>query len=154
MSSRLNSHFLLASVNEIISAWALGGTASLSLTACNGQATVGYNCTLGQPGAPHFSSPSLPPHPHPQPPPRRPGHLGPAKTEKNRQRAACHQASRTIPAPPSAPVYPASRPPTVSVSVAPSTAEDNKSLTDKPKLNEAEVQTEPGFVTVAVKEDI
>ena len=65
MSSRSNSHFLFALVNEFISAWALGGTASLSLTTSNGQATVGYNCTLGHPGAPHFSSPPSPPHPNP-----------------------------------------------------------------------------------------
>ena len=60
MTSRLNSHFLFASVNEFISAWALGGTASLSLTTSNGQATVGFNCTLGQPGAPHSPPLHLP----------------------------------------------------------------------------------------------
>ena len=115
MSSRSNSHFLFASVNEFVSAWALGGTASLSLTTSNGQATVGYNCTLGHPGAPHFSSPPSPPHPNPPPPPRRPRHRGPGEREKNRQRAACHQAARASPAPPTAPVFPVSSPPTVSV---------------------------------------
>ena len=118
MSSRLNSHFLFASVNEFISAWALGGTASLSLTTFNGQATVGYNCTLGHPGAPHFSTPSSPLTPNPHPPPRRLCHRGPVDKEKNRQRAGCHQAAMASPAPPTAPVPP---PPTVSVASAPAT---------------------------------
>ena len=89
MSTRTNSHFLTASVNEFLQVWALGGTASLTLTTSNGQATVGFNCTLGLPGAPHSLSPSQPA----TPPRRQPRHRGPSEIERNRQRAARHQAA-------------------------------------------------------------
>ena len=90
MSRHLNSQFVIASVNEFINVWALGGSASLSLTTKDGQATVEFNCTLGNPGAPHCLPTSLPS----SPPRRQPRHRGPAEKERNRQRAARHQAAR------------------------------------------------------------
>ena len=92
MSRHLNSQFVIASVNEFINVWALGGSASLSLTTKDGQATVGFNCTLGNPGAPHSLPASLPS----SPPRRQPRHRGPSEKERNRQRAACHQAARAM----------------------------------------------------------
>ena len=78
MSRHLNSQFVIASVNEFITVWALGGSASLSLTTKDGQATVEFNCTLGKPDAPHSLPVSLP-----SPPPRRqPRHRGPAEKER------------------------------------------------------------------------
>ena len=99
----MNSQFLTASVNEFIQVWALGGNASLNLTTSNGQATVGFNCSLGLPGAPHSRPPS-PPSTQ-----RQPRHRGPTENERNRQRAACHQAARAAASllsstPPTAPV--------------------------------------------------
>ena len=83
----------MASLTEFISVWATGGEASLNLATNNGVTTVGFNCTLGPPGAPH----SLPPSPTPPspafPPPRRPRHRGPAEKEKKLKRAAQHQAA-------------------------------------------------------------
>ena len=79
-------------MTEFISVWAMGGEASLSLTTSKGLVTMGFNCTLGTPGAPHSLPPSPAPYPPPPSPPRRPRHRGPAEKEKNRQRAARHQA--------------------------------------------------------------
>ena len=95
MSTRTNSQFLAASVTEFISVWAIGGDASLNLTTKGGFTTIGFNCTIGHPGAPH----PLPPPPSsvpsfPAPPPRRPRHRGPSEVEKNKQRAARHQAEK------------------------------------------------------------
>ena len=67
MSARTNSQFLAASVTEFISVWAVGGDASLNLTTKGGFTTIGFNCTIGHPGAPHSlpsppsSAPSFPP---------------------------------------------------------------------------------------------
>ena len=92
--SRTNSQFLGASVNEFIQIWALGGDATLNLTTSGGLTKVAFNCTLGEPSAPH----SIPPSPAPctplHPNPHRPRHRGPAQREKNRQRAVRHQAAR------------------------------------------------------------
>ena len=95
MSLRTNSQFLAASVTEFISVWAIGGDASLNLTTKGGFTTIGFNCTIGHPGAPH----SLPPtsssaSSFPAPPPCRPRHRGPSEIEKNKQRAARHQAAK------------------------------------------------------------
>ena len=92
MATRTNSQFMMASLTEFISVWAVGGKASLSLTTSGGSATVAFNCTLGPPGAPHILPPLSAPFPPPPSPPRRPRHRGPAEKEKNRQRAARHQA--------------------------------------------------------------
>ena len=95
MSARTNSQFLAASVTEFISVWAISGDATLNLTTKGGLTTIGFNCTIGHPGAPH----PLPPPPSsapsfPAPPPRRPRHRGPSEVEKNNQRAARHQAEK------------------------------------------------------------
>ena len=95
MSRHLNSQFVIASVNEFINIWTLGGSASLSLTTKDGQATVEFNCTLGKPDAPHSLPVSLPS----SPPRRQPRYRGPAEKEKNRQRAARHQAARAMASP-------------------------------------------------------
>ena len=94
MATRSNSQFLAASVTEFVTVWALGGNASLNLSTSGGITTVGFNCTLGHPSAPHI----LPPPPSsltPAPPPPKPRHRGPAEREKNRLRAARHQAAQT-----------------------------------------------------------
>ena len=74
-------------MSEFMKFWSLGAEATLNLTTSGGNVKVEFNCTLGQPNAPH----SLPPFP---PPPHRPRHRGPAKRERNRLRAARHQATR------------------------------------------------------------
>ena len=91
--SRTNSHFLGASVQEFLQIWALSGDATLNLTTSGGQANIEFKCTLGHPGAPHTLPPSAPPS-APPPAPHRPRHRGPAEREKNRLRAARHQAAR------------------------------------------------------------
>ena len=74
-------------MKEFINVWALGGSASLSLTTKDGQATVEFNCTLGNPGAPHCLPTSLPS----SSPLRQPSHRGPSEKERNGQRAALDQ---------------------------------------------------------------
>ena len=96
----MNSQFLTASVNEFISVWALQGNASLSLTTSNGKANVSFNCTLGHPSAPH----SLPPFLPSSPPHHQPRHRGPSERERNRERAARHQATMARPASPVTPL--------------------------------------------------
>ena len=91
---RSNSQFLGASVNEFIQIWALGGDANLNLSTHEGRTTVSFNCTIGQPGAPHSLPPFHVPTPAPSPPPHRPRHRGPAERERNRLRAARHQAAQ------------------------------------------------------------
>ena len=96
MLPRTNSQFVAASVTEFISVWAIGGDASLTLTTNGGFTTIAFNCTIGHPGAHH----SIPPTPSsapsfPPPPPRRPRHRGPKEIERNKQRAARHQAAKT-----------------------------------------------------------
>lgn len=100
MTTRMNSQFLTASVNEFISVWALQGNASLSLTTSNGEANVSFNCTLGHPSAPH----SLPPFLPSSPPHCQPRHRGPSERERNRERAARHQAAMARPASPVTPL--------------------------------------------------
>ena len=70
--------------------WSLGAEATLNLTTSCGNVKVEFNCTLGQPGAPH----SLPPSSAPPFPPHRPRPRGPSERERNRLRAARHQAAR------------------------------------------------------------
>ena len=91
---RSNSQFLGASVNEFIQIWALGGDANLNLSTNGGRTTVSFNCTIGPPGAPHFLPPSPAPAPAAPPPPHRPRHRGPSEKERNRLRAARHQAAQ------------------------------------------------------------
>ena len=100
MSSKSNSQFLGASFSEFINIWGLGGDASLNLTTSRGVTKVAFNCTLGHPGAPHSFSPPSAPSSSSNSPSVRPRHRGPAEREKNRLRAARHQAAKagtTIP---------------------------------------------------------
>ena len=92
MFARTNSHFLAAYVSEFMLFWASGGEASLNLTTKKGFATVGFNCTLGHPGALH--SPSAETAPPPSKPPCQPRHRGPTEIRRNNERAARHQAAR------------------------------------------------------------
>ena len=80
-------------MREFLHFWALGGEATLKLTTSGGEAKVEFNCSLGQPGAPH-SLPPVPAPSFPPPPPRRPRHRGPSEKERNRERAARHQAAK------------------------------------------------------------
>ena len=77
-----------------MSVWLAGGEACLNLTTSRGMAKVGFNCTLGFPGAPHSLLP--PPPPSPPSPLHQPRHRGPAERERNRQRAARHQAAQKL----------------------------------------------------------
>ena len=101
--SRSNSQFLGATVHEFMQIWALNGDATLNLTTSGGTVNLDFKCNLGQPGAPHSPPPSAPPSP-PPPAPRRPRHRGPAEREKNRLRAARHQAARAKTTAPVSPV--------------------------------------------------
>ena len=88
---RVNSQFVIATLAEFVRVWDLGEDASLHLETTKGHATVAFNCKLGPPSAPH----PIPTFPPPPPPPwRSRHHRGPAQREKNRQRAACYQASK------------------------------------------------------------
>ena len=99
MSNRSNSQFVVASVKEFPSVWAL------NLSTSDGLVTVGFNCTLGHPGPPNsipaFSPPLSPPTSSTS---RQPRHRGPAETEKNLLRAARHQAAQAEAAAPASPV--------------------------------------------------
>ena len=105
-------------MREFIHFWALGGEASLKLTTSGGEAKVEFNCTLGQPGAPHCLPP-VPAPSFPQPPPRRPRHRGPLEKERNRQRAARHQAAKATTSPVSPSSLGTAFPGPVTASVAP-----------------------------------
>ena len=101
MSTGTNSQFLMASLTEFISVWATGGEASLNLATNNGVTnngvtTVGFNCTLGPPGAPHSLPPSPPPPSPAFPTPCRPRHRGPVEKEKNWHQVA--MAKKAAPA--------------------------------------------------------
>ena len=94
MATRSNAQFLAASVTEFMTVWSMSGEASLNLSTIGGITTIGFNCTLGKPGAPHLLPPSTPSHPSSSPS-RKPRHRGPAEKERNRLRAARHQAAQT-----------------------------------------------------------
>lgn len=81
-------------MNEFLQIWALGGEATLNLSTSNGITNVSFNCTIGQPGAPHSLPPSTATFPSPTSPPHQPRHRGPRERERNRLRAACHQAAK------------------------------------------------------------
>ena len=133
MSSRTNSQFVVASVQEFMTVWAMGGDASLNLTTNNGLATVSFTCHLGHPGAPNSPPSSSTPSTSSS---RHPRHRGPTEKERNRQRAAHHQAARTTAIAPvsesspsepvaTAPVMIASPPSTASVTISPTVVESN-----------------------------
>ena len=72
----------------------MSGEASLNLSTIGGITTIGFNCTLGKPGAPHFQPPSTPSHPSSSPY-RKARHRGPAEKGRKLLRAARHQAAQT-----------------------------------------------------------
>jgi len=103
------------SVAEFLGCWAVGGKATLTLSTVNGVTTVSFTTTLpGHPESPLQPPPAGPPK-HPRPRPRR--HRGPAQRERDRLRAARHQAALARALPPSP------TPPLAAAPVAPSTPE-------------------------------
>ena len=88
--------FLLNSLHEIVKIWASGtGKASFSLDVSDGKANLNLGIQLGHPDDHHPGAQPHPLFPHDQqdvvhPKPRR--HKGPKRREKDRARAAAHQA--------------------------------------------------------------
>ena len=87
-----NSQFVSASLAEFMAVWNQGGQASLNLSTNSGFIDISFNLRLGQPGAPFSNSPSSTPS-------SRQRHRGPGQKERNRQRAARHQAAQAGEAP-------------------------------------------------------
>ena len=101
-----------SSVAEFLGCWAVRGEATLTLNTVNGATTVSFTTTLpGHPESP-LHPPPLPAGPS-QPRPQR--HRGPAQRERDRLRAARHQAALAAVLPPS------TTPPLAAAPVAPST---------------------------------
>ena len=88
MMSRTNSQFVAASLTEFLSVWSMNGEANLNLATKGGNLDIQFSLSLGNPGAPFSPSP-------PAPPPYKARHRGPAQKERNRARAARHQAAKT-----------------------------------------------------------
>ena len=81
---------VLNSVAEFLGIWAVRGEASLSLKTKDGVTTIAFHHTLsGHPEDPLHQ----PPAPGGSPPKRRRRRRGPARRERDRQRAARHQAA-------------------------------------------------------------
>ena len=167
MTTRSNSQFVVTSVTEFLSVWANGGEASLSLSTSGGFATVGFNCTLGHPGAPHsIPAFSPPPSPPPSSPPRRPRHRGPVEREKNRLCAARHQeeqakkaasakATSQVPPSPAAPA-PSTDPVTAASSIVPVAAASSTIPVTAPTSTDSVTitVTDPGAVISLVTADV
>ena len=81
-----------ASLAEFLSVWNQGGQASLNLSTNSGFIDISFNLRLGHPGALFSNSPSSTPS-------SRQRHCGPGQKERNRQRAARHQAAQAGEAP-------------------------------------------------------
>ena len=94
--------------SQFISVCGQGGEASMNLTTSAGMANVHLNCTLGHPGTPSLLFPLPSPRAGPATPPRRPRYRGPAENEKNRLRAARHQATEPVSSTPTSSIVPAS----------------------------------------------
>ena len=92
MTTRDNSHFVIATLSEFLKVWDLGEDASLHLETTQGHVTMAFSCKLGLPSAPH-PNPTFPPPPSAK---VKPHHRGPAQREKNRQRAALYQAAKVV----------------------------------------------------------
>ena len=92
MTTRDNSHFVIATLSEFLKVWDLGEDASLHLETTQGHVTMAFSCKLGLPSAPH----PIPTFPPPPPASVKPHHRGPAQREKNRQRAALYQAAKVV----------------------------------------------------------
>ena len=82
----LKKEVVLNSVAEFLGCWAVGGKATLSLNTQDGVTTITFSNTLS-------GHPEDPLHPPPSPQRRR-RHRGPARRERDRQRAARHQAAQ------------------------------------------------------------
>ena len=110
------------SVAEFLGCWAVGGQATLTLNTINGVTTVSFTTTLpGHPEAP-LHPPPRPPAGRTQHPRPRPHHRGPAQRERDRLRAARHQAAIAGAQP-----HPSfTPPPLAAVPVAPSNPDDEK----------------------------
>ena len=78
---------VLNSVAEFLGIWAVSGEASLSLETKDGVTTIALTHSLS-------GHPEDPLHPPPAPTQRRRRHRGPARRERDRQRAARHQATQ------------------------------------------------------------
>ena len=83
----LKKEVVLNSVAEFLGCWAVGGKATLSLNTQDGVTTITFSNTLS-------GHPEDPLHPPPSTQHRRRRHRGPARRERDRQRAARHQAAR------------------------------------------------------------
>ena len=101
---------VLNSVAEFLGIWALRGEASLSLKTKDGVTTIAFTHSLsGHPEDPLHPPPPSPTGSSPQRRRRRRRRRGPARRERDRQRAACHQAAQagaspaTVPSAASAP---------------------------------------------------
>ena len=101
----LKKEVVLNSVAEFLGCWAVGGKATLSLNTQDGVTTIAFSNTLS-------GHPEDPLHPPPALQRRRRRHRGPARRERDRQRAARHQAALAG-APPASP-SPAAAPATPS----------------------------------------
>ena len=86
--TRKNSQFVAASLTEFLSVWSMAGEANLNLATKGGNLDIQFSLSLGSPGATFSPSP-------PAPPPHKARHRGPAQKERNRARAARHQAAKT-----------------------------------------------------------
>ena len=82
----LKKEVVLNSVAEFLGCWAVGGKATLSLNTQDGVTTITFSNTLS-------GHPEDPLHPPPTQRRRR-RHRGPARRERDRQRAARHQAAQ------------------------------------------------------------
>ena len=83
----LKKEVVLNSVAEFLGCWAVGGKATLSLNTQDGVTTITFSNTLS-------GHPEDPLYPPPARQRRRHRHRGPARRERDRQRAARHQAAR------------------------------------------------------------
>ena len=86
------SQYVSASLAEFMSVWNQGGQASLNLSTNSGFIDISFNLRLGQPGTLFSNFPSSTPS-------SRQRHRGPGQKERNRQRAARHQAAQAGEAP-------------------------------------------------------
>ena len=90
--------FLLNSLHEIVKIWARGsGKASFSLDVSDGQANLSLGFQLGHPGDQHYDPGAHLHHHHPHDQQQdvvqqKRRHKGPKRREKDRARAAAHQA--------------------------------------------------------------
>ena len=86
----LKKEVVLNSVAEFLGIWAVRGEASLSLNTKDGVTTIAFTHSLSG----HPEDPLHPPAKTGNSPQRRRRHRGPARRERDRQRAARHQATQ------------------------------------------------------------